>query len=145
MSGDPYKFVETRQLEKVPGTVNIVTVRSGAVAIRLNNKRNQIFSLYNKAKVFDDNAALNADALTQAELISYEYDILRMTMAINSWELPPEAFVIDIPDRTLNRGNIELLREDVFAEINRVIAEFWEKPSDPNVPEEVKEEEAKND
>jgi hypothetical protein len=141
-----YKFTERRELEKVPGgVVEIVTVRSGATAIRLSNKRQQIYTLYNKAKVFDDSNVLHLEALTQAELISYEYDIMRMTMAIHSWDMPPEAFVVEIPDRSLNRGNIELLREDVFIEINKYIAEIWDKVGASNKSEEEQEEEAKND
>lgn len=146
MAVEPYKFTDVRELETVPGNVTFITVRSGATAIRLNNKRNQIFSLYNKAKVFDDESNLQFDALEKAELISYEYDIMRMMMAIHSWDLPPEAFVIEMADRTLNRGNIELLREDVFAEINRFISSYWDKPAPADEEEKAEqEEEAKND
>ncbi len=138
-----HQFIDRRTLTKVDGTIDVITVRSAATAIRLNNKRTQVMSLYNKSKLFDETSEVYLNVLNMAEEVAYDADITKIVMAVKSWELPAEAFVVELEDLGINKLNVELLREDVFVEIVGFINDIWD-PSPTMTPEE-KEEDTKNE
>lgn len=121
-------FTVNRKLTTVDGSVEFVARRSGIVAARLNAKKSLLFALYGKANLLEKGAKLDAESLYEAEEIAVQHDIEKMLFAIKDWELPAEAFVLELEEYPVDRSSVELLREEVFGEINTIISELWEKP-----------------
>lgn len=123
------EFTVVRKLETVDGSVEFVARRSGVIAARLSAKKSLLFALYGKANLLEKGAELDAASLFEAEEIAIQHDIDKMLYAIKSWSLPAEAFVLELEEYPVDKGSIELLRDDVFGEINNIITELWEKPA----------------
>lgn len=114
------------ELKSCPGAkVTFKSVRSGIAAVTLNNKTSLIMAMYSKAKMFTEDSELHMDVLAKAEAISMDHDIAKMLFAIHSWVMPSEAFVLEMDNYPVDKGSFELLIEDVWAEINKIIDDLW--------------------
>jgi hypothetical protein len=123
-----HNFTVSKVLVSCPGAkVELVRKRSGVVATRLEAKKNQMMALMGRANLFDFSKPLSEEDFNTSTSMGLDYDIMRMLFAIHSWEMPEEAFVVPIEDRTVvARDTIELLTESVYNEINLLITELWE-------------------
>jgi len=102
---------------------------SGVTAARLAAKKSMLFALYGKANIVDRNEEHEIDlkALRKGEEIALEHDMLKLQSAIVSWKLPVEAFVKELDDREYTPNILEYLRQEVFAEINRLIDKVYKE------------------